>query len=159
MLPEEKRRKTLGPDVKAETLLALQGDPARGKNQFTTICAACHRAGELGVDFAPDLTHVSTRLERNKIVERILQPSKNIDPQWELATLVTTDGETLSGFIGQRNDHDLRLRQAGGASKTVPTEKIASLTTAKVGVMPEGLMQGFTAEEAGDLLAFLWSLK
>jgi putative heme-binding domain-containing protein len=159
MLPEERRRKTLGPEIKPETLLGLQGDAARGKVQFTAICAACHRAGELGVDFAPDLSHVATRLERAKIVERILQPSKNIEPQWELATLETATGETLTGFIESRNDHDFTLRQAGGGKKTVPAEKIVKVTTAKVGVMPEGILQGFTAEEAGDLLAFLWGLK
>ncbi len=159
MLPPEKRRKTLGPEIKAETLLAMQGDPARGKAQFAAICAACHRAGETGVDFAPDLTHVATKYEHAKIIERILQPSKNIEPQWELATLVTKDGESYSGFIGARGDRDLTMRLPGGGSKLVPVDKINSLTTSRVAVMPDGLLQTFTAEEAGDLLAFLWSLK
>ena len=40
------------------------------------------------------------------------------------------------------------MRQAGGGKKTVPAEKIVKVTTAKVGVMPEGILQGVTAEEA-----------
>ena len=159
MLPPEKRRKTLGTDLKPDALLAMQGEAARGQAQFAAICAACHRAGEAGVDYAPDLTHVSTRLERSKIIERILQPSKNIEPQWELATVATSDGETFTGFIGAKTDRSVTLRLPGGASKTLAQDKIKSLTTAKVAVMPEGLLQNFTEQEAGDLLAFLWSLK
>ncbi len=157
--PEAQRRKTLGPDLQAEKLLALEGNAARGQAQFAAVCAACHRAGVTGVDFAPDLSHIATKYDHAKIVDRILQPGKFLEPQWQLATVVTKSGETLAGFIGSRTDDAVTLRLAGGAGRKLPTGEIASLTTARVAVMPEGILQNFTETEAADLLAFLWTLK
>src|SRR5208283_4825833 len=51
-LPAERRVKRLGAVVRPETILAFQGDPARGKQLFfqtgATQCANCHRIGGMG---------------------------------------------------------------------------------------------------------------
>lgn len=155
----ENRRKTVSPDVKPETLLAMSGDATRGKAQFTTICGVCHRAGPIGVDFAPDLSHIATKYDRAKIVDRILDPATYVEPQWELATLLTNDGERHTGFVASWTEKEVLLRLPGGAALRIPVEDVASLKTSRTPVMPEGLLQSCTESEAADLLAFLWSLK
>ena len=158
-LPESQRRKVLGPDIRADALLALSGDPAHGKNLFAAICAACHHAGDAGINFGPDLTHIASKYARPVLLEQILQPAKIIEPQWHLATVSLKGGESLSGFIAERTDAGITLKLAGGESRKIPAEKIDKTTTAAVSLMPEGLLQNLTAQEAADLLAFVSSLK
>ena len=158
-LPESQRRKVLGPGIRADALLALTGDASRGKNLFAAICAACHRAGDAGIDFGPDLTHIAAKYARPALLEQILQPAKVIEPQWHLAAVALKGGDTLSGFVAARTDAGITLKLAGGETRKIPAEKIEKTTTAAVALMPEGLLQSLTAEEAADLLAFVSSLK
>src|SRR4029077_17395067 len=59
-LPEEQRVKRLGSVIRAETILKLKGDEARGKQVFFETagvqCKNCHRIGTAGLAVAPDLS-------------------------------------------------------------------------------------------------------
>ncbi len=158
-LPESQRRKTLGPVFSTDALLARAGDAARGKTLFTAICATCHRAGDTGIDFGPELTHIAAKYPRAALLEQIVQPAKIIEPQWQLATVVLKSGESVSGFIDGRIGEEITLKIAGGGRRKIPAEEISKTTTANVSVMPEGLLQSLTAQEAADLLSFVSSLK
>ena len=158
-LPESQRRKVLGPDLRADALLALTGEAARGKTLFAALCGACHRAGDAGIDFGPDLTHIAAKYKRPALLEQILQPAKLIEPQWQLATVVLKSGDTLSGYIANRADAGFTLKMSGGEGRRIPAGEIGKTTTAPVSLMPDGLLQNLTAQEAADLLAFVSSLK
>lgn len=157
-LPESQRRNVLGPDIQADALLAISGDAARGKILFTAICGTCHRAAETGIDFGPELTHIAAKYDRAKLLEQILQPAKIIEPQWQLATVSLKGGEVFTGFA-ERSVAGISLKMAGGERRSISAEKIDKTTTAAVSLMPEGLLQSLTAQEAADLLAFVSSLK
>ncbi len=158
-LPESQRRKVLGPDLRADALLALTGDAARGKTLFSAICGACHRAGDAGIDFGPDLSHIGAKYERAALLEQILQPAKIIEPQWHLATVTMKHGDPLTGFIAARTAAEITLKMADGESRKISANEIKEATTAAISMMPEGLLQSLTAQEAADLLAFVSSLK
>jgi putative heme-binding domain-containing protein len=158
-LPESQRRKTLGAAFKPEALLAQKGDATRGKTVFAGVCIACHRAGDAGVDFGPDLSHIGTKWNRAAILEQIVAPSKLIEPQWMLATVEMKGGESKTGFIASRTDAELTLKMAGGIVEKIPTAQIARTGTARISLMPEGLLQNLTPQEAADLLDYLTSLK
>ncbi len=158
-LPESQRRQVLGSDIKPAELLAMKGDAARGKTLFMAVCAACHAAQGAGIDFGPELSKIGAKWNRQAMVEQILFPSKILEPQWQLATVTLTSKEAKVGFIAARNDDELTLKMAGGVTEKIPAKKVASATTQRVSLMPEGLLQSLTAQEAADLLEFLASLK
>ena len=158
-LPESQRRKVLGSDIQPAALLAQKGDATRGKTLFAGVCVACHRAEGVGLDFGPDLTHIGTKWKRADMLEQILSPSKIIDPQWQPATVELTDGSSRTGFIAERNDSEVTLKMAGGISEKIPATQIAKTTTARISLMPEGLLQSLTAQEAADLIEYLATLK
>ena len=158
-LPESQRRKVLGPNISPDALLALTGDAARGKTLFAALCAACHRAGDTGLDFGPDLTHIAAKFPRAALLEQILQPAKIIEPQWHLATVALKSGDPLTGFIAARTVTEMTLKLAGGETRKIPADQIDKTTTAAISLMPEGLLQSLTAQEAADLLAFVVSQK
>ncbi len=158
-LPESQRRRVLGPDIHPEALLTLRGDAARGQPLFATLCTTCHRIGETGIDFGPDLSHIATKYHPPALLEQILLPSKIVEPAWQLATLTLTGGEVLSGFITARTDTELTLRLAGGVTQKVATKLVMKTEMSRTSLMPEGLLQTLTAQEAADLLAFLAAQK
>jgi putative heme-binding domain-containing protein len=158
-LPEAQRRRVLGPDIHPEALLTMRGDAARGQPLFATLCNACHRIGEVGTDFGPDLSHIAAKYQPPALLEQILLPSKIVEPAWQLATLTLTGGEVLSGFIVARNEAELTLRMAGGLTQKVATKIVMKTEMARNSIMPEGLLQSLTVQEAADLLAFLSAQK
>jgi putative heme-binding domain-containing protein len=158
-LPDEARRKVIGADVQPKTLLALKGDIARGKLLFGGICASCHRLNGEGVDFGPDLSHIGSKHNRAALLEQIATPSKIIEPQWQLTTVVVRNGEPLSGFVEGKNADKWVLKVANGERKEIAAANIESTFVAPVSVMPEGLLQSLTPQEAADLLELLSSLK
>jgi putative heme-binding domain-containing protein len=158
-LPPEKRRKVLGANFQTEPLLALKGNAAHGREMFTAICATCHRADGVGADFGPDLSKIAAKWNRAGLLEQITQPGKVIDPQWNVTTVATTDGETVAGFIVTHNDAGVTLKILGGDRKEIPSKEIKSVTTAKATLMPEGLLENLSANEAADLLEFLSARK
>jgi putative heme-binding domain-containing protein len=158
-LPESQRRRVLGPDIRAEALLTLHGDAGRGQTLFATLCTACHRIGQVGTDFGPDLSHIAAKYQPPALLEQIVTPSKIVEPAWQLATLTLTGGEVRSGFIVARNENELTLRLAGGVTQRVATNIVMKTEMARNSIMPEGMLQSLTAQEAADLLAFLAAQK
>jgi putative heme-binding domain-containing protein len=154
-LPPEKRRKVLGPNFAAESLLAAKGNATQGKEIFNAICASCHRAGDLGADFGPDLTKIAAKHNRAALLDQIIAPGKIIEPDWHLTTIATTDDESIAGFIAARTDKSITLKLPGGHRREIPSNEIKSLTNSRATLMPDGLLDNLSAQEAADLLEFL----
>ena len=158
-LPESQRRQVLGPNFQTAALLAQKGDATRGKTLFASVCVACHRVNGAGIDFGPDLSHIGTKWNRAAMLDQILAPSKVIDPQWKLTTVELKNGGSKIGFIAASTATGMTLKQAGGMTEEIPTAQIAKTTTLPTSMMPEGLLQALTSQEAADLLEYLDSLK
>jgi putative heme-binding domain-containing protein len=158
-LPEAQRRKVLGNDLKVEHLLAMKGDPARGRTLFSAVCVACHRINGAGIDFGPDLSHIGTKWNRASMIDQILTPSKVVEPQWQLTTMQLASGESKTGFVTERTNDQVTLKMPGGITEKIPAKQISKSSPSRVSAMPEGMLQSLTAQEAADLLEFLASLK
>jgi putative heme-binding domain-containing protein len=154
-LPPEKRRKILGPNFATESLLSTKGNAAQGKELFNAICATCHRIDNIGADFGPDLSKIGAKWNRADLLDQIIHPGKVIDPEWNLTTVTTTDDESIAGFIAARTDKSTTLKIAGGHRREIPANEIKSTTNARATLMPEGLFENLSAEEAAGLLEFL----
>ncbi len=158
-LPESQRRKVLGSGIKPEALLSMKGDAAHGKAVFASVCIACHRLNEVGIDFGPDLSRIGSKWNRAAMLEQLLSPSNLIEPLWQLTTVELNTGDSKAGFITARSDTELTLKMAGGLTEQISTTRVTKTTTAALSMMPEGLLQNLTAQEAADLLEYLDSLK
>ncbi len=158
-LPESERRKVLGTAFNPEIILRRTGDSQRGQKLFAGLCTACHKASGAGGDFGPALDHIGSKWNREALLEQILYPSKFIDPEWKLTTVELKSGVSKTGFMGAMDKPFTVLKQMGGIQEKIPTDQIMMIAAAKVSAMPEGLLQGLTAQEAADLLEYLGSHK
>jgi putative heme-binding domain-containing protein len=159
----ERALRLLGPanraareDVYTALLPALQlaGSSGRGRTTFEGRCAGCHRLANVGLDFGPDLGAVRSG-GKEKLLASIVDPNREVLPQFFVVTLETRDGETIVGMMRNETATTVTLRQPGGGERTVSRSDIASLKTSIQSLMPEGLEAGLSHQEIADLIEFL----
>ena len=151
----------LGTNFDPAKLLATPGDAARGRQVFYggTLCSTCHRVGNEGESLGPDLNHVGTKHDRKLLLENILEPSKQIDPQFVNYILRTKKGEDYSGLLVKKTPEAVTLRDAQKKDVTVRTADIQRFQPHPLSIMPEGMLSGLTPQQAADLLEFLAAQK
>ena len=123
-------------------------------------CFKCHTVGGRGGQVGPDLTVIARTMDRKKLAESILEPNKEISPQFTTWAVETTGGKVVTGMLlGEEVNGDLRLGNNLGEVVFVPFKEIETRTPLKTSIMPEKLHEAMTADEFRDLIAFLASLK
>lgn len=162
-VPEDRKPKRLGSDVSAAAILELAGDARRGREVFLRSAAAqcnkCHAIGGAGGAIGPDLTTIGKKYERAALLETILQPSKAIAPEYVPYLIETGAGQIHLGFVAQRDDREVVLKDAENRITRIPVDQIESIEAQTKSLMPELVLQEVTAQDAADLLAYLTSLK
>jgi len=141
--------------------LAKSGDPARGRRVFfspSAACGRCHRIEDHGGRLGPDLSTIARGADREKLMQSILHPSRDIPPQFVSHEIETKDGRALSGLLtAQSSDGTLTIVTADGKAVRVPGAQVATHTQSRVSMMPEGLDQTMSVQGFRDLMAFLLS--
>src|SRR5256714_8438930 len=162
-VPEERRVKRLGSDIKPGEILALKGDTARGEKVFFVEGGVqgfqCHRVPDRGRDFGPDLSRIGQKYTRDQLLDSILNPSKTIDPAFATYQVETKNDLSYSGLLVRKSADEVVLKDANLNEVHVKASEMKTLETSKVSAMPEGLLQSLTAQEAADLVEFLSSLR
>ncbi|MCR9199636.1 MAG: c-type cytochrome [Planctomycetaceae bacterium] len=139
-------------------LVGEGGNPDAGRRVFLQRgCVLCHRHSGRGAQTGPDLTTLAGNMTRRRMLESILQPSREIGPMYVSWNIVTTSGKVRSGFKLDRPGKNGALQYVDieGKSFEVPLDEIAARTVSPVSLMPKGLQRTMTVEELRDLLAFL----
>lgn len=162
-LPEEQRIKRLGEAIKPDTILSLPGDVKRGRALFhesTALqCKSCHKVGQEGIDLGPNLSQIGKRLDRAKLLENILQPSKEIDPKFQSWLVETTDGQVVTGLLVKKDTAGITLKDARNQQREIATADIERSAPQPVSLMPELMLRDLTAQQAADLISYLESLR
>lgn len=139
---------------KYQPALALAGDGRRGQVVYRRECASCHRLAREGHDVGPSLETIQHRSPQ-EILIHVLDPNREVSPQFLDYTVRLTDGRVLTGLIAAENDAGLTLRRAQKQEDTVLRSEIDEIATSGKSLMPEGLEQKLTPQEVADLIAHL----
>jgi putative membrane-bound dehydrogenase-like protein len=134
--------------------LERMGDRARGAAAFEKHCLACHSVQSRGQRVGPDLSGIGSR-PREALLVDLFDPSRQVTPQYVAYTLVTTDGQVLSGVVVSETATGVTLRRAEGAQEVVLRSQIEELRSTGKSLMPDGLEENLSQAEVADLLAFL----
>jgi putative membrane-bound dehydrogenase-like protein len=138
--------------------LALLGRREQGREVFAKVCATCHKVEGRGIEVGPDLATVSNRTPEDLLV-RILDPNREVAPNYINYNVATSDGRVMSGMIAEETATTVVLKRAEGAFDRVPRDQIDSIASTGVSLMPEGLEKGLSAQDLADLMAFVLSIK
>ena len=88
----------------------------------------------------------------------ILDPNREVKPQFQAYVIVTDDGRVTTGMIQAENANSLTIRRADGTSLVIQRNEIEELHSTGVSFMPEGLEKQIDLQAMSDLLAYLDSL-
>ena len=136
------------------------GDPAAGERLFfhprVASCYRCHEYEGRGAAVGPALTTFGRGASRERILQSILEPSKEIAPHYVPWILTTTDGRTLTGlYTGEDVDGTQRFVDAQGKLFKLHPREIEAREAAKQSIMPADFGRTLTEVELRDLAAFL----
>ncbi len=122
-------------------------------------CIKCHRLEGRGGLIGPDLSRVGATFSAHKLVESILEPSKEVSPQFTTWAMTTLEGKVHTGMLVFENEGKTILGTAEGTILEFQTADVENRAPQKTSVMPEKLVDRLSQQEWVDLLAFLRSRK
>ncbi len=134
--------------------LELPADTLRGREVFKKNCASCHRVAGVGVDVAPDIAD-SYNKKLPQLLTDILDPNRAIDSNYVSYTVVTVDGQVLTGIIASETATSITLRQQEDRRVSLLRDDIDELRSNGLSLMPEGLEQNLTPQQMADVIRFI----
>ena len=139
-------------------LAARTGNIKNGRVAFQKFCVACHKAGDIGIDYGPGLSEIGDKLPKSELILSIVKPNDGISFDYEGWTIETSNGQTFTGIISESIE-DLTVRMAGGLKQTIKKTDITKKSKMEISLMPEGLHLAMSENELVDLVEFLSSLR
>ena len=162
-VPESERLARLGDTFDPKAVLALTGDPRRGREVFLNSpaaqCKTCHRLDGEGVALGPDLAKIGAKYPRADMLRHILEPSFVVDPPFATYVLETKAGKIHAGLLASRTAQAVVLKDAANQETRIPAAEVERLVPQARSMMPESLLRDLSPRQAADLLEYLGTLK
>ncbi len=146
-------------------LLDGPGDRLEGERIFHSLkvgtCSKCHRIEGRGNDVGPDLTKMRKRIAdmgdggARWLIETLLQPSRDMAPQYTTWTIVTTDGRVLTGLPRRKGGTAEAYLGIDGKEFSLKKNEIESHRESEISLMPQGLLKNLTLHELRSLFVFM----
>ncbi len=134
----------------------LTGDKDRGKTAIAS-CYMCHKVGDQGIDYGPDLTSFGRQQPADVIINAIANPSAEVSHGYEGTEIKTKDGITIVGMVLSDGD-PLIVKCMGGQTQTIAKSRIASVKPMEKSLMYSPANLGLTPQAIADITAYLKSL-
>jgi putative heme-binding domain-containing protein len=136
-----------------------QGDPERGRalylNNKAVACIMCHRLEGVGGNAGPDLTRVWDTASLEKVMESMLDPSKEIKEGYQTYVATTKSGLIFTGLKITQNAEGVVLRDTTGKEVRIVAADLDTFAASKKSLMPDDVVRHLSIGEFIDLVAFL----
>jgi putative heme-binding domain-containing protein len=142
----------------------MSGDPQAGRKLFFDVqgkaqCVKCHSIGGEGGRIGPTLDRIAARRAPEFIMESIVQPSKDIAPEFEGVIVATKDGQVITGLRVNETNFNIQLHEENGRFHSFLKRDLDEVKAMKKSLMPENLAELLTVKDLHDLFAFLMTLE
>ncbi|MEX1228604.1 MAG: PVC-type heme-binding CxxCH protein [Planctomycetaceae bacterium] len=138
--------------------LKIKGNAAKGKDVFKKECSACHKLENVGNEVGANLSAVRNR-GLDAVLLNILDPNREVKPQYVSYVLVTDEGLAFTGMIVEETANSVTIRRADATTVSVLRVHIDELRSTGLSFMPEGLEKQIDVKTMADLLAYLNSIE
>src|SRR5262249_28281121 len=129
-------------------------DAKLGAAIFKTNCANCHQLGGEGAKVGPQLDGIGVR-GLDRLLEDILDPSRNVDQAMRTTVLNLKDGKTVSGLLLREEGEIMVLADNQGKDVRVAKSDVDDRRTSLLSPMPANLAETIKEEEFYHLMAYL----
>lgn len=162
-VPARERQRRLGASATYADVADVVGDAQAGQAWFFDTsraqCSKCHRVGNRGGMVGPELTKIGAKLTPAQIFEALADPSRIIESKYQSHLIVLAEGKVISGLITEETPTQLTLVDPQGETLKIAIDDIEARRPDTKSIMPAGTLNGLTAQQVADLLAYLSSLK
>ena len=121
-------------------------------------CNQCHVVAGHGVNLGPDLTDISKRIKGSKLLQQMIEPSKEINEKYRPHQFVKSDGRVVAGVIIKETPKEYSVITnllLPNAITRVAKKDVDEKIVSKVSPMPVGMLNVLTREEIINLMSFL----
>jgi putative heme-binding domain-containing protein len=130
------------------------GSADTGAALFVKNCAACHRFANQGGLVGPQLDGIGQR-GPERLLEDILDPSRNVDEAFRTTIVTLADGRVVSGLRLREEGDDVVFADAAGKEVRVAKGEIEEAKTSRVSPMPANMIDQVGEANLPHLLAYL----
>ena len=129
-------------------------DPEHGAKVFEKTCMACHQLRGQGARVGPQLDGIGAR-GVDRLLEDILDPSRNVDQAFRTTQLALTDGRVVTGLLLREEGEVLVLADSQGKEVRVPRDQVEDRALIQLSPMPANFADQVAEADLYDLLAYL----
>jgi putative heme-binding domain-containing protein len=140
--------------AKYRPALKLTADRTNGARVFERNCLLCHQMQGVGSKVGPDLSGVGQQ-PRETLLVQILDPSRQVLPDFVSYNAETRSGDSYTGFIAAESPDTVTLRRANEPDVTLKRSDLKEFHTSGKSLMPDGLEAAMTEQDVADLIEFL----
>lgn len=138
--------------------LKVAGDPAKGRDVYAANgCAGCHRIGDEGSVFGPDLSRVGGARSIAYLRDSIVNPSADVPDEYRGVRVVTSDDRTVTGIRINEDTFSVQLRDASQHFRMFQKDAVREVKEVDGSLMPA--YKNMTAADLQNLIAYLASLR
>jgi len=149
--------------------LADEGSPEVGERIFFHLrgagCWKCHQIEGRGRAIGPELSSIGSARDRRRLLESLVDSSREIAPQFIPWTIETTDGLVRTGVLvsetvpvpGQQSAVQQQYVAPDGTTFLLKAEDVVRREPSRQSIMPSDVVYGLSDRELADLLAYLSS--
>jgi putative heme-binding domain-containing protein len=133
-------------------------DAMEGRKIFEKHCANCHIIANQGAKIGPQLDGVGIRgLER--LLEDILDPSRNVDQAFRSTTLELENGQFITGLLLREEGKVFVMANNEGKEVRVQGSQVVNRTVGQLSPMPANFAEQVSEKDFHNLMAFLLAQK
>src|SRR5258706_3982089 len=140
----EARQKLI--DERRATFTSGDASATRGADVFKQYCAVCHSIDGQGAVIGPQLDGVGGR-GADRLLEDILDPSRNVDRAFRTTLLVLNDGDVQSGLFRREEGEMLVLADATGKELSGAKKNVKERRESETSLMPDNFSDTIPRED------------
>jgi putative heme-binding domain-containing protein len=129
-------------------------DPEHGAKVFEKTCMACHQVRGQGARVGPQLDGIGSR-GVDRLLEDILDPSRNVDQAFRTTQLALTDGRVVTGLLLREEGEVLVLADSQGKEVRISRNQVEDRSLVQLSPMPANFVDQVAEADLHDLLAYL----
>jgi putative heme-binding domain-containing protein len=148
-----------GVHPKTASEVHVPGDSAHGRVIFEGkgACLSCHRVGDQGSRMGPNLSDIATQRSVDEMQKALLDPDREVDSEYRLYRVVTTDGREITGRLLNQDVYSLQMLDSKEQLVVFQKSSLREFNFVQTPPMPS-YRDKLSSEEQTDLIAYLATL-
>ena len=134
------------------------GDAGVGRGVYSRYgCAGCHRIGDDGSDFGPDLSRIGSARSIEYLRESVVNPDADIPQAFEGVTVTAKDGSKVQGVRINEDTFSVQLRDPRSEFRSFWKDEVTEVKAETKSLMPA--FSTLAKTELDNLVAYMASLR